>query len=96
MTTFYAFEYRYGSRTLYQRADGKTHYAGKLHAFATRAERDAWVAARKSDCIDDSGYRDGVTRAWAIRNGDIARSDADEYTKRECECGMVDHREAQS
>lgn len=92
--TYYGFYYRYGTITLWQSQDGRHIYAGTLHAFATRAERDAWVAAGTVYSPRDHGYRGAVTRAWAIANGSLARSGTDETRAAEINSALVDHRYA--
>jgi hypothetical protein len=90
--TYYRFEYRYGAATLWQTPRGALWHPGTLHAFVRRADRDAWVAARRTDYQGNPGFREAVTRAWAIKNGNLARSGADEYQVDEVKASVINHR----
>lgn len=65
---FYAFQFRSGRNTTTGEPNprtGRMSKAGSLEVFATRAERDAWVAEGKTTSDMQGNCREAVTRAEA-------------------------------
>src|SRR5579859_6084690 len=54
MRKYYGFEHAYGAQT----GDANGDDLGECHEFDTKAERDAWVAARRTEFRTERGYRE--------------------------------------
>lgn len=70
--TFYAFEHAFGVQV----ADRRGWSLGRVVGFASRAERDAWVAARRTEYSTQPGWREPISSTarevrWALRAGEV-------------------------
>lgn len=54
---YYAFLWTYGVGTWRQNSDGTESMPGRLYVFASKSERDDWVAADK---FDNNWYRSSI------------------------------------
>ena len=63
MRKYYGFEHAYGAQT----GDANGDDLGECHEFDTKAERDAWVAARRTEFRTERGYREAYPASRARR-----------------------------
>jgi len=65
MRKFYGFEHAYGAQV----CDANGDDLGQCYEFNSRAMRDAWVAARRTEYTTERGYREAYpasrARRWA-------------------------------
>lgn len=67
---WYAISYGFGSRM-----SGNGQYDGEIHAFSAEADRDAWVALRRTGIPTDNGYRESLSLTDPIARAQIRDDD---------------------